>query len=74
MGINGHSDSIITVSYTHLLTLLQPYLETFFLNYNFNIIPYFSDNFARLFILEFLGAAVINVVASLVAVRKYSNI
>lgn len=66
--------AITTVLFYFFLTLLQPYLETFFLNYNFNIIPYFSDNFARLFILEFLGAAVINVVASLVAVRKYSNI
>ncbi len=65
---------ITTVLFYFFLTLLQPYLETFFLNYTFNIVSYFSDNFVRLFILEFLGAAVINMVASLVAVRKYSNI
>jgi cell division transport system permease protein len=65
---------ITTILFYFFLTLLQPYLETFFLNYNFNIVSYFSANFVRLFILEFLGAAVINMVASLVAVRKYSNI
>jgi len=65
---------ITTVLFYFFLTLLQPYLETFFLNYTFNIVSYFSANFVPLFILEFLGAAVINMVASLVAVRKYSNI
>lgn len=65
---------ITTVLFYFFLTLLQPYLETFFLNYNFNIVSYFSANFIRLFILEFLGAALINMVASFVAVRKYSNI
>jgi len=56
------------------LSLLQPYLETFFLNYDFNIISYFKTNFFQFFVLEFFGAVLINIVASLVAVRKYSNI
>jgi len=56
------------------LNLLQPYLEAFFLNYDFNIIHYFQSNFAQFFILEFAAAAAINIIASLVAVRKYSNI
>jgi cell division transport system permease protein len=56
------------------LSLLQPYLETFFLNYDFNIINYFLQNFWQFFVLEFIGAALINIAASLVAVRKYSNI
>lgn len=56
------------------LNLLQPYLETFFLNYDFNIIHYFQGNFAQFFLLEFAAAAAINIIASLVAVRKYSNI
>lgn len=62
------------VFFYFFLTLLQPYLETFFLNYDINIITYFKVNLLRLLVLEFVGAAVINMVASLVAVRKYSNI
>jgi cell division transport system permease protein len=65
---------ITTVLFYFFLSLLQPYLETFFLNYDFNILNYFNNNFLRLFVLQFLGAAIINMVASLVAVRKYSNI
>lgn len=65
---------ITTILFYFFLSLLQPYLETFFLNYDFNIVSYFSANFLRLFILEFIGAALINMVASFVAVRKYSNI
>lgn len=62
------------VIFYFFLTLLQPYLETFFLNYDINIITYFKANLLRLLVLEFVGAAVINMIASLVAVRKYSNI
>lgn len=63
-----------TVLFYFFLNLLQPYLETFFLNYDFNIISYFRSNFIQFFALEFVGAALINIIASLVAVRKYSNI
>lgn len=56
------------------LTLLQPYLANFFGNYNFDIIAYFRNNLAQFVVLEFVGAALINVIASLVAVRKYSNV
>lgn len=56
------------------LKLLQPYLASFFMSYDFNIITYFKQNFIQFFILEFIGAAVINMLASLVAVRKYSNV
>ncbi len=56
------------------LTLLQPYLEAFFMNYSFNIINYFQANALQFFVLEFIGAALINITASLVAVRKYSNV
>jgi cell division transport system permease protein len=66
--------AITIVLFYFFLTLLQPYLETFFLNYDFNIVSYFKVNFVRLFILQFIGAALINMVASFVAVRKYSNI
>ncbi|WKZ24571.1 MAG: permease-like cell division protein FtsX [Patescibacteria group bacterium] len=56
------------------LTLLQPYLETFFLEYDFNIIAYFVANFPTFFAVQFIIAALVNMAASLVAVRKYSNI
>jgi len=65
---------LTTVIFYFFLTLLQPYLETFFMNYDFNIINYFKNNFWQFFILEMIGTAIINILASLVAVRKYSNI
>lgn len=65
---------VVTVLFYGFLVLLQPYLETFFMNYDFNIIAYFQNNFWRLFALEFAGGAIVNMLASLVAVRKYSNV
>jgi len=65
---------LTTVIFYFFLTLLQPYLETFFMNYDFNIIGYFKANFLQFFVLELVGTAIINIIASLVAVRKYSNI
>ena len=56
------------------LGLLQPYLETFFIDYNTNIISFFTNNFFQVFGLEFLGLALINSVASLIAVSKYSKV
>ncbi len=65
---------LVTTLFYLFLNLLQPYLEAFFLNYDFNIIAYFQENFWRFFLMEFAGAALVNVVASFVAVRKYSNV
>ena len=56
------------------LTLLQPYLVTFFIGYNINIFGYFSSNVLQIFGLQFLAAATINIGASLIAVKKYANI
>lgn len=56
------------------LNLLQPYLETFFTGYNFNIISYFTSNFWMIFGLEFLIASLVNMFASLVAASKYSHV
>ncbi len=56
------------------LSLLQPYLETFFVGYNVNLIDYFYGNFLYIFGIQFLVAAFINGLASLIAVRKYSNV
>ena len=56
------------------LSLLQPYLEAFFVGYDINIINYFNNNFLLIFGLEFAGIALINIVASLIAIRKYAHI
>lgn len=64
---------IIAVFYP-LLTLLQPYLEVFFMGYNVNILNYFVDNFLWIFGAQFLVVLAINMIASLFAVRKYARI
>ncbi|MFA6393703.1 MAG: permease-like cell division protein FtsX [Patescibacteria group bacterium] len=56
------------------LGLLQPYLEAFFIDYNIDIISYFSNNFLKIFGLQFLALAAVNAIASLIAVSKYSKV
>ena len=56
------------------VSLLQPYLDTFFVNSNINLVNYFNQHFFLIFGVEFLGIALINIVASLIAVRKYSQV
>jgi len=56
------------------LTLLQPYLEAFFVGYNINLITFFYGNIFTIFGIQFLAAALINMFASLIAVRKYSRV
>jgi len=64
---------VIAVFYP-LLSLLQPYLEVFFMGYNVNILSYFVDNFGLIFGAQFLVVLVINEVASLFAVRRYARV
>ncbi|MFA5130855.1 MAG: ABC transporter permease [Patescibacteria group bacterium] len=64
---------VISIFYP-FLSLLQPYLEVFFMGYDVNILSYFVDNFAVIFGLQFLVVLVINILASLFAVRKYARI
>ncbi len=56
------------------LTILQPYLATFFIGYNINIVNYFTYNALEIFGLQFLVASTINIGASLIAVKKYANV
>ncbi len=56
------------------LTLLQPYLETFFIGYNINIVDYFMGNFWVIFGGQFVVAVFVNGLASLIAVRKYADV
>lgn len=65
---------IVIIVFYGFLTLLHPYLQTFFVGYNFNIINYFTSNFWGIFGLQFLAAAMVNILASLLAVSKYSKV
>lgn len=64
----------VMIIFFPFLTLLQPYLETFFIGYNINIVSYFSSNILKIFGLQFLVASTINISASLIAVKKYANV
>lgn len=64
----------IMLIYYPFLSLLQPYMETFFVGYNVNLISYFYANAIEIFGLQFLAIAAVNMLASLLAVRKYSNV
>lgn len=65
---------IIILIFYPFLTLLQPYLEAFFMGYNVNILAYFVDNFWLIFGAQFLVVLAINIIASLFAVRKYARV
>ncbi len=64
---------IVSVFYP-FLSLLQPYLEVFFMGYNVNILAYFVNNFWLVFGGQFLIVLFINVIASVFAVRKYARV
>jgi cell division transport system permease protein len=65
---------IIISLFFPFLSLLQPYLEAFFVGYNINILSYFIDNFWQIFGLQFIVVFVINALASLLAVRRYARV
>lgn len=64
----------IMAIYYVFLSILQPYLEVFFVGYNIDILNYFYSNTLKIFGIQFLIASLINVIASFLAVRKYSNV
>ncbi len=66
--------SAIVGIYYFFITLLQPYIETFFIDYDINLITYFNENFIIIFGAQFLVAVVVNILASLIAVGKYSKV
>ena len=68
------SVAIIIAIFYPFLSLLQPYLEVFFMGYNVNILNYFISNFATIFGLQFLGILLINALASLFAVSRYTKV
>lgn len=68
------SVAIIIAIFYPFLSLLQPYLEIFFMGYNVNILSYFIANFATIFGLQFLGILLINALTSLFAVSRYTKV
>jgi cell division transport system permease protein len=64
---------IVIIIFFPFLTLLQPYLEVFFTGYNVNILSYFSNNFWYIFGIQFAIILIINILASLLAVRRYAK-
>jgi cell division transport system permease protein len=64
---------IIAILYP-LLTFIQPYLAKFFSGFEINILDYYNHNFFTIFGLEFLAVTLVNFLASLVAVGKYSKV
>jgi cell division transport system permease protein len=64
---------IIILLFYPFLSLLQPYLEAFFVGYNINIVDYFNLNFLEIFGGEFASIAAINVLASWWATRRYAQ-
>lgn len=65
---------IMIAVYYPFLSLLQPYLEVFFTDYNINILAYFVDNFFMIFGAQFLVILLINCLTTLFAVRKYARV
>ncbi|HNW56007.1 MAG TPA: hypothetical protein PKN62_02960, partial [bacterium] len=56
------------------LNILQPYLDTFFFGYNIDLLSYFNNYWWQIMGLQFLGTGVVNLLASYIAVGKYSKI
>lgn len=65
---------LTVVIFYSFLTVLQPYLDTFFFGYNIDLITYFNGHWLEIAGLQFVGAAIINLLASYIAVGKYSKI
>lgn len=65
---------IIMAMFFPFLSLLQPYLETFFVGYNVNLLDYYKTNSIQIFGIQFAAAVGINLIASYFAVRKYSDV
>lgn len=66
--------AVIIIILYPFLGFIQPYLATFFYGFEVNILEYYNSNFFMIFGLEFLAVTLVNFLASLVAVGKYSKV
>jgi cell division transport system permease protein len=65
---------VVIILFYPFLTLLQPYLELFFTGYNVNILTFFVNNFWFIFGVQFAVILFINIIACLLAIRRYAKI
>lgn len=65
---------LTAVIFYPFLSLLQPYLDTFFFGYNIDLLTYFNKNWWQIMGLQTIGTGLVNLLASYVAVGKYSKI
>lgn len=65
---------LTAVIFYPFLNILQPYLDTFFFGYNIDLLSYFNSHWLEIAGLQFLGIAAVNLLASYIAVGKYSKI
>jgi cell division transport system permease protein len=65
---------VIIIFLYPFLNFIQPFLANFFAGFEINILEYYNDNFFMIFGMEFLAATLVNFLASLVAVGKYSKV
>ncbi|MCX6800399.1 MAG: permease-like cell division protein FtsX, partial [Candidatus Falkowbacteria bacterium] len=65
---------VVIAAFFPFLSILHPYMQTFFVGYDVNVFTYFTENFVQFFGLQFLGAVVVSFLASLIAVAKYSKV
>lgn len=56
-----------------LLSFIQPHFN-YFLEYNFDLISYFKENFFYIFGLEFVIIVAINILSSFIAMKKYLRV
>lgn len=57
-----------------LMVFAQPYVDNFLKEYSTNLMTLINDNFALIFGMQFLIAAVITVLSSLIAIRRYLKV
>ena len=65
---------VTAVIFFPLLQLAQPYVNTFFSGYGVDLVQYFSQHSLVFFGSQFLGASLLNILASSVAMRKYLKV
>lgn len=65
---------VTAVIFFPLLSLIQPYVAAFFNGFSFDLIGYFKDRSWWFFGTQFIGAILLNILASTIAMRKYLKV
>jgi len=65
---------ITTVVVYPMMSAIQPFLLDFFDSNSFSIVGYFNDNFITIFGGQLLGIILLNIIGSILAIRKYLNV